>query len=188
MFDASDGNLLWGPVNLQGPGEGIAYDNGLVSNIDFSGTLTAYDAATGVLQWTQPLQDTGRYMFTSAPSASGGVVYVGGSGSGGTLYAVDENSGQLLWTGSVTNGDESSPAVSATGVYVSYACQQTYDFSPTSGALIWITRRVAGVGVGKLHALRGSLYIPDDTPRHPPFSRHHRRADRHVWIGGISVF
>jgi outer membrane protein assembly factor BamB len=89
-YDASDGQLLWGPVDLQGTSEGIAYDEGLVFNIDWSGTLTAYDAATGVLQWTQPLQLTGQYEFTSAPSASEGVVYVGGAGGGGTLYAVDE--------------------------------------------------------------------------------------------------
>ena len=168
-FDASDGQVLWGPVNLQGISEGVAYDDGLVFNIDFSGTLTAYDAATGVLQWTQPLQETGQYMFTSAPSASGGVVYVGGSGSGGTLYAVDENTGQLLWTGSVANGDESSPAVSATGVYVSYACQQTYDFSPTSGALIWHYSTDCGGGGGQTPVLYdGSLYVPDNYPAAPP--------------------
>jgi outer membrane protein assembly factor BamB len=168
-FDASDGQLLWGPVDLQGIGEGIAYDDGLVFNIDFSGTLTAYDAVTGVLQWTQPLQDTGQYMFTSAPSASGGVAYVGGSGSGGTLYAVDENTGQLLWTGSVANGDESSPAVSASGVYVSYACQQTYDFSPTSGALMWHYSPDWGGGGGQTPVLYdGSLYVPDNYPAAPP--------------------
>jgi outer membrane protein assembly factor BamB len=168
-FDASDGDLLWGPVDLQGTSEGIAYDDGLVFNIDWSGTLTAYDAATGVLQWTQPLQETGQYEFTSAPSASGGVVYVGGAGSGGTLYAVDESTGHLLWTGSVMNGDESSPAVSATGVYVSYACQQTYDFSPTSGALIWHYSTSCEGGGGQTPVLYdGSLYVPNNNPGPPP--------------------
>ena len=162
-FDASDGDPLWGPINLQGISEGIAYDDGLVFNIDWSGTLTAYDAETGVLQWTQPLQLTGQYSFSSAPTASGGVVYVGGAGGGGTLYAVDETSGQILWTGTVMNGDDSSPAVSSNGVYVSYACEQAYDFSPTSGSLIWHHDTDCEGGGGETPVLYdGSLYVRDN--------------------------
>ena len=66
-----------------------------------------------------------------------GIVYTGGAGSGGTVYAVRESDGHLLWTQSVENGDDSSPAVDAQGVYVTYACQQDYAFDPVAGNLLW---------------------------------------------------
>jgi len=59
-----------------------------------------------------------------------------GAGSGGTLYAVDQTSGALTWTSLVENGNNSSPSVTADGVYVSYPCQ-TYDFRPLTGELVW---------------------------------------------------
>jgi outer membrane protein assembly factor BamB len=37
----------------------------------------------------------------------------------------------------VEGGDHSSPAVSAAGVFVSYACNQTYGFSLTCGTQLW---------------------------------------------------
>ncbi|MHB8288422.1 MAG: fibronectin type III domain-containing protein, partial [Acidimicrobiales bacterium] len=82
------------------------------------------------------VQLPGQYLFSSAPTALNGVVYIGGAGSGGTVYAVSENNGAVLWTDSVMNGDNSSPAVSSDGVYVSYACDQTYKFA-LGGALDW---------------------------------------------------
>ena len=52
-LDASDGNVLWGPIQLGGTDyrAGIAYDNGLVFAINFSGQLTAFEAATGYENW-----------------------------------------------------------------------------------------------------------------------------------------
>ena len=43
----------------------------------------------------------------------------------------------MQWTDQVENGDASSPSVTDSGVYVSYACGQAYDFAPQSGASIW---------------------------------------------------
>jgi outer membrane protein assembly factor BamB len=61
------------------------------------------------------------------------VVYVGGSDSGGTLYAVRESDGAVLWTQPVSNGDNSSPALNATDVFVSYACGLVYAFDQVTG-------------------------------------------------------
>ena len=99
-----------------GAAPGLAYDGGQVYVVDSSGLLTAFDAATGSITWSMQLP--GQYSFSSAPTAANGIVYTGGAGSGGTLYAVRESDGHLLWTSFVENGDDSSPAVDATGVYV----------------------------------------------------------------------
>jgi outer membrane protein assembly factor BamB len=53
----------------------------------------------------------------------------------------------------VWNGDNSSPAVSDTGVYVSYSCNQAYDFEPLTGALIWHHSTGCAGGGGKTTAL-----------------------------------
>ena len=167
-LDASSGDGLWGPIELGGTDDraGIAYDNGFVFAINYSGQLTAFEAATGDEEWTTALP--GQYAFSSPPTASGGVVYVGGAGIGGTLYAVDETNGELLWTGSVANGDQSSPAVSDTGVYVSYACEQTYDFAPTTGDLIWQHATDCEGGGGRTPALsNGNLYVRDSAGMSP---------------------
>ncbi len=167
-LDASNGKTLWGPIELGGTymRAGIAYDNGLVFAVNYGGQLTAFAAATGYEVWQTSLP--GQYAFTSAPTASGGVVYVGGAGSGGTLYAVDESDGELLWTGSVENGDQSSPVVTSTGVYVSYACEQTYDFAPTTGDLIWHHSTACEGGGGRTPVLyNGDLYVRDDAGMAP---------------------
>jgi hypothetical protein len=108
------------------------------------------------------VQLPGQSSFTSPPTAANGTVYVGGAGTGGTLYAVDEATGSLRWSAPVMNGDHSSPAVTATGVYVSYACGQAYDFDPGSGALIWHHSGPCEGGGGKTPAYaNGSLYVRD---------------------------
>ena len=44
---------------------------------------------------------------------------------------------RLLATQPVENGDHSSPSLSDTGVFVSYACNQAYGFSQTTLAPLW---------------------------------------------------
>src|SRR5690349_16003407 len=117
-LDASSGNTLWGPVQIP---EGAywwaaaAYDNGTVFVVPnttqgfSSGELIAYSARDGSQQWTATL--TGQYFFTAPPTVGDGFVYTGGAGVGGTVYAVKESDGSLAWTGSVENGDNSSPVV-----------------------------------------------------------------------------
>jgi outer membrane protein assembly factor BamB len=108
----------------------------------------------------------GQSAFTAPPTAYDGIVYVSGAGDGGTVYAVSEADGIVRWTGSVENGDESSPAVNGSGVYVSYACQQDYRFS-LRGHLIWHHQTGCEGGGGSTAVLNGaSLYARGsvDTP------------------------
>ena len=104
-----------------------------------------------------------QYSFTAPPTAFEGTLYVGGAGSGGTLYALDESTGgTTLWTAPVENGDESSPAVDASGVYVSYACEQSYRFS-SDGTPVWHHSTSCEGGGGRTAVLHGgALYVRDD--------------------------
>src|SRR5207249_4637830 len=120
----------------------------------------AYDALTGASLWANQLP--GQYSFSSTPTAVNGVVYVGGAGSGGTVYAVDESNGNLLWTASVMNGDDSSPAVVGQSVYVDYACNQAYSFDTLSGAPRWHHGgSCEGGGGATVAAYSNRLYLRD---------------------------
>ena len=162
-LNASDGATAW-TADLPGTyyWSAITYDAGRIFAVNYDGVMTAYDAVTGGLQWTT--QMPGQYSFSSPPTARAGYVYTGGAGSGGTLYAVRQDNGAVAWTAPVANGDNSSPAVSSSGVYVSYACGVSYAFAPTSGALQW--NRVTGCsgGGGKTPVLgAGKLYVRDSS-------------------------
>ena len=132
----SDGSTAWSvPIPGTYYWSNAAYDAGRVFVVNFDGLLQAFAADTGALVWARQLP--GQYAFTSPPTASAGVVYVGGAGSGGTLYAVDESNGNVLATQSVMNGDASSPALSGSAVFVSYACNQAYGFATPSLSPLW---------------------------------------------------
>jgi outer membrane protein assembly factor BamB len=120
--------------------------------------MQAFDAATGVLKWSTSL--TGQYLFSSPPTAANGFVYTGGAGSGGTVYAVNQSNGAIAWTQGVANGDDSAPAVSADGVYVTYPCN-TYSFNPSTGEIIWQNRTGCDGGGGATPLIaNGVLYAP----------------------------
>ncbi|HEY1778627.1 MAG TPA: PQQ-binding-like beta-propeller repeat protein [Solirubrobacteraceae bacterium] len=153
-IEQATGATLWthalgGTYNFSG----LAYDAGQIFTINFGGQLTAFNASTGATDWVLAL--SGQTAFSSAPTAANGYVYVAGAGTGGTVYAVSESTGALAWTAPVENGDDSSPAVSATGVYVTYACDQDYDFNPVTGALIWHFSGNCDGGGGKTPVLAG---------------------------------
>lgn len=160
-LDLSTGSTLWS-VALSGTYffSAAAYDANRVFVINYDGLLKAFDAATGAQLWIS--QMPGQYSFTSPPSALNGTVYVGGAGSGGTLYAVSESSGTVLWTAPVANGDHSSPAVASSGAYVSYACAQSYGFSP-SGTALWHYSTYCSGGGGKTPVLyKNNVYVRDN--------------------------
>ena len=135
-LDEATGSIAWSRAI---PGtyywSNAAFDAGRIFVVNFDGTLQAFSAQDGSTLWARQLP--GQYAFSSAPVASNGMVYVGGAGIGGTLYAVDAATGQVLWTQSVENGDNSSPALSRTSVFVSYAGPQVYAFNRSNGAPLW---------------------------------------------------
>src|SRR5271157_5668162 len=167
-LDEQTGDIIWAqpsPPNYHG-WVGAAYDNGVLFVVPRytpgfnTGAMFAFSAADGHLIWSTTLP--GQYGFSSAPTASNGVVYTGGAGSGGTVYAVRESDGTLLWTASVENGDSSAPAVTSDGVYVSYVCPQTYKFNPMTGQQIWHYSGGCEGGGGESAAVyKGLVYVRD---------------------------
>jgi outer membrane protein assembly factor BamB len=143
----------------------LTYDGQRIFALNYNGVLTAFVASTGHELWS--VQLPGQYAFTAPPSAYDGVVYASGAGSGGTVYAVSEADGVVRWTGSVENGDKSSPAVDGSGMYVSYVCQQDYRFS-LRGQLVWHHSTACEGGGGSTAVLHGSSLYPrgaaPDTP------------------------
>jgi outer membrane protein assembly factor BamB len=160
-LDQATGNVVWSKSLAGSYGfSAAAYDNGTVFVVNYDGLLSAFDAASGAASWSVQLR--GQSSFTSPPSAANGVVYVGGAGSGGTLYAVDEANGDVRATQSVMNGDHSSPALSGSGVFVSYACDQTYGFAPSTLAPLWHYATFCEGGGGKTPVVaNGRVYVRD---------------------------
>jgi outer membrane protein assembly factor BamB len=163
-LNANDGTTAWsyalGGVYYW---SALCYENGRVFAINGDGLLRAFYGSTGEVVWSKQLP--GQYSFSSPPTVFQGVVYTGGAGSGGTAYAVSADTGNVLWTAPVANGDNSSPAVTTDGVYVSYSCPNVYKLNPANGSLIWRYNPGCSGGGGKTPAVyNGRLYVRDYNP------------------------
>ena len=164
-LDADTGATSWSQPSPYGTWVGAAYENGMVyvvpaSGVGLNGAMAAYSADTGSHIWSTTLAN--QSVFSSPPTALNGIVYTGGSGNGGTLYAVEETAGGVVWTASVKNGDASSPAVTPTGVYVSYVCPQAYRFDPSTGAQVWnFSGSCEGSGGNTPVVYKGLVYVRD---------------------------
>src|SRR5262249_34244744 len=153
------GAKVWGPIALPGHSDPV-YDGGSVFVLNWTvptGTLLAYDGATGQLRWSTVL--SGSYEFT-APSAANGFVDVSGFGNTGATYAINEGDGSIAWTRSAGNMS-SVPAVTNDGVFV-HACATT-DLRPASGDTIWQEELgLCALGGSMTVAAHGKVYIPTD--------------------------
>lgn len=136
-LDQATGAKAWGPVILDGIGNAV-YDSGnLFVLYTSSGNpiLQAFDAATGAFKWQSTLPD--QYELNAAPTAANGTVYATATGFGTTLYAFDESTGHLRWKELIASGDFCSPAVTSSGVYVTYPMiAAAYD--PLTGTKLWL--------------------------------------------------
>ncbi|MGH9875569.1 MAG: NF038122 family metalloprotease, partial [Pyrinomonadaceae bacterium] len=163
-LDATTGATVWGPIDLVGgtgggPAVGAAYEAGRIFVVNRSGLLRAFDATTGSQLWSRQL---GGQAFSSAPTAQGGTVYVSGYP---TVFGVSAQDGSITWSAPNTGGDNSSPSVSETGVFVSYACNNAWALSPATGSVLWhhTTNCFGGGGKttvlfgGRVYARGGSL-------------------------------
>jgi outer membrane protein assembly factor BamB len=160
-IDQATGATLWnhglgGSFGAPGP----AYAGGQLFTVNGTGLMTAFNAATGAINWSTQLP--GQLDFSSAPTAADGMVFTGGAESGGTVYGVSQATGTVIWTASVENGDDSSPAVDPGNVYVTYACNQDYDFNPITGALIWHLDTACEGGGGDNPVLANGLLLSRD--------------------------
>ncbi len=157
-FEQATGKKAWGPIALSGQSN-AAFDRGRVFVVGTDGLMQAFEVTNGRPLWTVAL--AGQYAFSSGPAARDGIVFTGGAGDGGTVYAVDEKTGAILWTQPVNNGDDSTPAVTADGVYVAYPCW-TYDFAASSGTSVWASDTGCdGGGGGTPVVANGKIYAPN---------------------------
>ncbi|MGA7988506.1 MAG: S8 family serine peptidase [Candidatus Dormiibacterota bacterium] len=132
----SDGSVAW-QVSLANPGmPGLGYDNGRVfttlmtDNGSQGSEVSAYDAATGALDWTiTPFQVD----MPAAPVAMNGIVYVNeiSGGGPGKTWGFNELTGAVVQSDALFSGDIASPAVTNSGVYVTGDNLATYDFAPS---------------------------------------------------------
>lgn len=162
-LDETTGNKVWGPILIGGTGNAV-YDSGNLFVLYTSGganggILQAFDGATGASKWSTTLPN--QYMLDSAPTAANGTVYATESGSGVTLYAYDEATGNLKWSDLLAAGDNCAPAVTATGVYVSYP-QIAAAFDPVSGSQLWLDAPGGDGGGGAIPVVaNGVMYAPN---------------------------
>jgi outer membrane protein assembly factor BamB len=191
-LDATTGEILWTQPVPPGFGLwiGFAYENGglfgvTTENPNFgSGAIFAFSAKDGHQVWSANLP--GQYSFSSAPTARNGLVYTSGAGGGGTVYAVKEINGQVTWTANVENGESSPPAVTDSGVYVSYVCPQTYRFDPKTGQQIWHFSGNCEGGGGESAAVYGGLVFVRDVLDNYPTDGIALNASNGSFLGGAN--
>jgi outer membrane protein assembly factor BamB len=157
-LNATNGATVWGPIDIGLTPRGLAYDSGRVFAINRNGLLRGFDATTGTQVWTRQLSGQA---FTSPPTATGGTVYVSGVS---TVYAVSVQDGAIKWSTPNAGGDQSAPAVTSTGVFVSYSCHNAWALSPSTGSVIWHhTTSCIGGGGRTAVFYNGRLYIRDSS-------------------------
>jgi outer membrane protein assembly factor BamB len=135
----------------------LTYDGQRLFAFSPTGTLTAFVASTGRELWSTALGGTNTGSPVP-PTAYDGVLYVSTASVGGDVIAVSEADGRVRWDQQVENGNGSSPAVNASGVYVSYDGQEDYRFS-LKGKLVWHYQTGLEGGGGSTPAVySGSVY------------------------------
>lgn len=160
-FDGATGATVWGPVTVAGTyvQSNLAYDGGKIFATNFDGAVTAFDAASGAQLWSAAPAGTDG-SNTSGPTAVNGMVYVS-VGSIARVYALDEGTGAVRWQQPVVYGEESTPAVTGNGVYVTYPCHY-YSFDPTTGTQQWLHMLGCNGGGGYAPvATTSTVYIRD---------------------------
>jgi len=131
-FNATDGSPAWPPIPLSG-WVTAAYDvvngQGVVFTRSNDNTVKAFSATSGAQLWTVTT-----YNGTASPVAANGLVYISYSNQ---IEAFHETDGTPAWTSVILHGDDTTPAVTVTDLYVNYACNHVYDLNASTGAIVW---------------------------------------------------
>jgi len=154
-LNGTNGATVWGPIEI-GTYPSIAYESGRVFAINRDGLLRGFDATTGTQSWSRQLSGQS---FTSPLTAVDGTVYVNGFS---TFYAVSTQDGNLKWSTPNVGSEHSSPAVTATAIYITNACE-ALALSPSTGSVIWRTTSTCFGSFGKTPAFYNTrIYIRDN--------------------------
>lgn len=138
----------------------LACDKGNLFLVNADGELENFKAdKVGKFVWGEQLPN--QYSFDTPPNATGGQVFLSGSGDGATLYAVDEKTGNVNWS-QLGYGGDSSPALGGGGVYVTYSCNY-YRYDAKSGSQIWYDSTGCDGGGGTNPSyFEKRLYVQDE--------------------------
>lgn len=120
--------------------------------------LDAFDVSTGTIVWQQ--QTNG--FFTSDPTVSGGVVYIGMGDH--TVRAYKASTGTALWT-FTAGGAMRTPAVSGGLVYVGSADNKFYALSAATGTEVWSIYSLGGIFFPAPAVVGGVVYTGADDRR-----------------------
>ena len=156
-LDADSGKTIWRteyPTSFtmnsaavrHGPGPKATpiLSNGRLYSIGMTGTVTAFDAATGKQLWQKAGSSTLMPMYTShsfSPVVERGLVifHVGGHGKG-ALTAYDVNTGEVKWSWGGDGPGYGSPMVAEFGgvrQLVTNTQGKLIGIDPATGALLW---------------------------------------------------
>lgn len=136
-------------------GGGLAVSGGRVFATTGFGTVTAVDAATGRVLWTQDV-DAG---IAGAPTVAGDRVYVVARDA--TAWSIDAGSGRVQWTLNGTRSDAgivggAAPAVAGNLAVLPFASRELVGVLPDGGTRLW-TSNVAGTRLGRAYAAIGDI-------------------------------
>jgi hypothetical protein len=153
---ASDGAVLWSrtwmakTIGLNG----LAFDGGRLFWVRYHNAVYPYDVhveaidpGTGGTIWNRNIESG--YGAGSYPTAADGELYLLANDSASKLYALRQSDGADRWPAqTLTSGDDSTPSLDGSNVYVSLAGAQTYAFDRGTGALRWHHRGCCTGGGG----------------------------------------
>jgi outer membrane protein assembly factor BamB len=161
-FDAVTGDTLWTATTDDWVQTSPAVADGVVYIANNAGNLYAFNAQTGGLIWQSAVSPG--FIIFSSPTVANGVVYVASSLDAsarrfdGKLYAVDAATGAVLFSDSVSEGDQkesrwvnASPTVDNGVVYIpNYGDGTVAAFWLNQAALSASGKRVAGINTSRL--------------------------------------
>jgi outer membrane protein assembly factor BamB len=142
---ASDGAVLWSRTWMEDTWglNGLAVDGGRLfwvrnhsASYPYDVHVEAIDPATGGTIWNRNIGSS--YGAGSRPTVANGELYLLASGGGTQLYALRQSDGADRWPPvNVTSGDNSTPSLDDSNVYVSVAGAQTFAVDRATGAERW---------------------------------------------------
>ena len=179
-LDAATGKLLWqggypaeftlasvAVTHGKGPTSTPAFFNGRLYSIGMTGTVTAWDAASGTVLWRKPgdpknVPATTTHAFSPLVESGSVIVHLGGDNNGAlTAFDLDSGAEKWKWTGDGPGyGSPVMTEVAGTRQLVTITQGKVVGLEASTGALLW---ERPFVGPAKIHAMtpvvRGATVI-----------------------------